>query len=164
MMTCLSWGLTSSTKVAVEKALLSKEYWHKKLSICFLHWNLDGPQMPELLVIGTHLDFRIHVSPKQLTSLLSRSQSKAFYLICNIPSEIIDFISCSGILIDQICEKKTLLFWICLDIQTHISLFYLFCFSIEELIDSFFETWGRLLSSKYHEKCPLHRNWNADWP
>ena len=58
----LSSGLTSSIKVAVEEISVSNNYWSKRLSICFLHWNLNGPQMPELFVLWTHVDFRTQVS------------------------------------------------------------------------------------------------------
>ena len=95
--------------------------------------------MPELFVIWAHLDFRTLVFPKQLTSfLLSRCQSKAFYLFWIISLKIIDFIPCGGILMDQKFEN-VLLFWTCLDIQTHsFSLLYLLRFSINEAIDHFF--------------------------
>ena len=131
-------SLTSSTKVAVENTLLFKEYTPKKLSILFLRWNLDGPPMPRLSVILTHLAFGIHISPKQLTSfLLSRSQSKTFYLFWNFPFKMINCISCSGILMDQKCEK--MLFLTCLNVQTQISsLPYLLRFTIKESIEFFF--------------------------
>ena len=115
--TNVSLGVAISTKVALEKALLSKENWCKNLPI-FLHSSPDGPQMPELFVIWTHLDFPNHVSPKRLTSvLLWRSQSEACYLFCIFPLQILDLIPCSGILMDQKCEKE-LSFWTCLDIGT----------------------------------------------
>ena len=101
----------------------------------FLHWNPDGPKMPELFVIWTHLDCRTHVSPKQMISfLLSRSQSGSFHLFWNIPLKIIP---CSGILMDQKCEE-VLLFWSCLDIQTQIaSLLYLLHYPIKDSIEYF---------------------------
>ena len=66
-------GLTSSTKVAVKKTLLLREYGPKKLSFLFLQENRDGLQMAQLFVIWTHLVFCTHVSLKQVTSFpLSR--------------------------------------------------------------------------------------------
>ena len=60
-----------------------------------------------------------------------RVQSKGFFLLWNNPLKIIHFFPCSRILIDQKCEK-VLLFWPCLDIQTHISLLlYLLYFPSE---------------------------------
>ena len=103
----LSSSLTSSTKVQgrIPKILLFKEYGLGKLSIRFLHWNFGGPQMPELFVIWTHLDFRSHVSPKALTSLfLSESQNKTSSLFRINPVKV-RFISFNGVLMYRKIEK-----------------------------------------------------------
>ena len=42
-------------------------YEVRKLSIQFLHWNPDGPEMPELFVIWVQFDFGTRVSPNQRT-------------------------------------------------------------------------------------------------
>ena len=151
-------------KVAVEKTLLLRVISFKNLFFPFLHCNVDGPQLPNLFVIWTLLDFRTHVSPKQLTSFpVSRSQSKTFDLFWIFSLKIIDFIWCSEILMDQKC-KNVLLLLTYLEIQTYISfLLYLLCLSIKESIDSFF-TWGGLFVFKYHENCSLHRIWGPDRP
>ena len=129
-----AWLLTARSQS--KRLYILRSISLKKLSTLFLHWNPDWSQLPELVVLSTHLIFRTHVSPRKLTSFLVwRSQSEVFYLFRSIPFKSIEFILCK---MDQKC-KNLLFFWKCLDVQTHIfSLLYLLRFSITAWIDRFF--------------------------
>ena len=64
----------------------------------------DEQKLLELLVVWPHLEFRTHVSPRDLNSIpLSKSHSKTFYMSWTIMPEIIDSPSCSAIQINQNC-------------------------------------------------------------
>ena len=68
--------------------------------------NPDGPQLPKLLVIWTHLRFENHVSAEKLIPfLLSKGKCKGSYLFRNIVLIRFDFNPCSGIPMDQKCGR-----------------------------------------------------------
>ena len=58
-------GLITSEKVAINLLVLFEWFWVDKLSIPFLHGNIDGPDVPELFVVWAHLDVGTRVSPNQ---------------------------------------------------------------------------------------------------
>ena len=72
------------------------------------------------------------------TDLASSFQvSIEFFLRSNFPSQIFDLLPCSGILMEQKCQKVTFV-QTCFDIQTHNYSAYLLNFSSKVSIDSFF--------------------------
>ena len=80
----------------------------------------------------------------------------------SIPLKLDGFSPCSGILMDQKCQKL-LLVVTCRDIQTHNSSALLASY-FSQGVNRYALTWGELFVSKYHEIYSLRRCWNADWP
>ena len=94
----------------------------KKISIKFLHWHRGTPKAPENFIVSTLLDFQNRFSPEILAGVFFFKVSvQSFIYFCwFIRLRIIVFHPCSGILVDQKCQKVMLVLT-CLDNQTHVS-------------------------------------------
>ena len=122
-------GLNFFTKKAEGKALVLREYWPKHLIPFYCTGVLMDHKCQNCFWYGLISTFELMFQSLVL---------KLFYSFRKFQFKILHFIPRRGILIDQKCSK-VLLFWICLDIHTHIfSFLYLLRFSIKGSIDCFF--------------------------
>ena len=130
-------SFTSATTCAVEKTLLFREYWPLKtinFSCIGIWWTTIARSVFDMKLSQV---WNWCLSKKLTSFIRWGSQSKAFYLVQNSPSETINLIPGTRILMGQKWEE-VLIFLMCLEFQTNTSsMLYLFHSSIEEWINVF---------------------------